>query len=78
MLSNLTRKELSDIVVPQVSGYSLDPVNVTSVSGSYNEEDPLSLHERPPERIVKEAERAPRRKKCQQEPTGVAQPWNLF
>ena len=72
MLSNLTRKELSDIVVPQVSGYSLFPVNVTSVFGSYNEEDPLSLHERPPERVVEEAEKALRRKKWQQEPTGVA------
>lgn len=63
MLSNLTRKELSDIVVPQVSGYSLSPVNVTSVFGSYNEEDPLSLHERPPEWVVEEAEKAVRRKK---------------
>ena len=71
-LSNLTRKELSNIVVPQVSGYSRFPVNVTSVFGLYNEEDPLSLHERPPERIVEEAEKALRRKKCQQEPTGVA------
>lgn len=71
MVSNLTRRELSDIVVPQVSGYSLYSVNVTSVFGSYSEEDPLSLHERPPERIVEEAEKALRRKKCQQEPTGV-------
>ena len=66
-LSNLTRKELSNIVVPQVSGYSHFPVNVTSVFGLYNEEDPLSLHERPPERIVEEAEKALRRKNEQEE-----------
>lgn len=72
MLSNLTRKELGDIVVPQVSGYSLFPGNVTSVFGMYNEQDPLSLHERPPERIVEEAAKVFRRKKCQQEPAGVA------
>lgn len=71
-LSNLTRKELNDIVVPQVSGNSFFPVKVTSVFGMYNEEDPLSFHERPLKRIVKEAEKALRRKKCQQEPTGVA------
>lgn len=71
MLSNLTRKELSDIVVAQLSGYSFFPVNVTSVFGSYKEEDPLSLHERPTERVVEEAEEAIRRKEGQQEPTGV-------
>ena len=69
-LSSLTRKELNGIVVPQVSGNNHN--NVTSVFGTYNEKDPLSLRERPPERIVKKAEKALRRKKCQQEPTGVA------
>lgn len=50
----------------------LCPKCCASVFGMYNEEDPLSLHERPPERTVEEAEKATRRKKCQQEPTGVA------
>ena len=70
VLSNFTRKELSGIVVLHASRYSLNHVNVTSVFGSYNK-DPLSFHERPTERIVKEAEKALGRKKCQQEPTGV-------
>ena len=58
MFLDLTKKELSYIVVPSVSRYSLFPVNVISAFGSYNKEDPLSLHERPPERIVEEAKRA--------------------
>jgi len=43
-------------VVPLVSGYSLFPVDITGVFGSYNKEDPPSLHERPPEWVVQEAQ----------------------
>lgn len=67
--SELTRKQLSDIDVPQVN--SCNSSNVFSVFGAYTEANPLSLTSLPPERLVAQAEVAVRSKNGHQEPTGV-------
>ena len=63
---------MSDIVVPRVSISNPYSANITSVFGTYNEKDPLSLHERPPERLVEEAYKRFSTKKGHQEPMGLA------
>ena len=54
MISNLTRKQLSNISVPQVSVNPFQPTSIVSVCGSFNETDPLELHERPPEIVLEQ------------------------
>ena len=71
MISSLSRKELSNITVPQVSVTASHSSNVTSLFGAYNEKDPLLLHERPCESLVDEAEKALGRKRGHKYPTGV-------
>ena len=55
-ISTLTRREVGNVNVPQVSVSGTHASHVISVFGAaYNETDPLLLHERPPERLVDEA-----------------------
>lgn len=58
--------------MPQVSVNSFHSAIVTSVFGAYNEQDPLLLQERPPERLVEEADKVLRRKQGNLEPRAVA------
>ena len=71
-ISTLTRREVGNINVPQVSVTASHASHVISVFGAAcNDTNPLLLHERPPERLVNEAEKALRSKEGQPCPAGV-------
>lgn len=57
-VAGLTRRGLSNIAVPPPAAECPFGRNVTAIFGTYLESDPLSLKERPAERLVDEAEKA--------------------
>ena len=74
MISNLTRKQLSNISVPQVSVNPFQSTSIVSVCGLFNETDPLELHERPPEIVLEQADKIIGKKQGNGYPTGVVIP----
>lgn len=69
--STLTRLEFSKVVVPRVSVATFHSSTITKVFGEYSQTDPLSLPERPPERVVEAAVKAFSVKEGEEKPTGV-------
>ena len=74
MISNLTRKQLSNISVPQVSANPFQSTSIVGVCGSFNETEPLELHERPPKTVLEEADKTLGKKQGNGYPTGVVIP----
>lgn len=71
-LGGLSRRNLSNITVPPPAAVPLQGSDIVVLFGAYHESDPLSVKERPAERLVIEAEKAFRSAlHSPEQPTGV-------